>query len=198
MRIDQGTGIGDRESGRCRVLGVVLKLSTRSADKKLSPVSRSLFPQRGFTLIELIVFIVIISVALAGILEVMNKVTTHSADPLILKQEIAVAESMLEEIQLQDFIAASAHVPVTSANRSTTYHIVPDYNGYSTTGVFAPDGTAVAGLGNYNVAVGVVNEALGAIPAASAVRITVTVSNSQLATNDPLRQTVIDGYRTAY
>jgi len=36
--------------------------------------------QRGISLIELIIFIVIISVALTGILLVMDKVTAHSAD----------------------------------------------------------------------------------------------------------------------
>lgn len=190
---------------RCRALGAALILPAHSADKILFPESCPLTPdsclltsERGFTLIELIVFIVIISAALAGILLVMNQVTGHSSDPLILKQEIAVAESMLEEIELQDFIAASANSPVTTANRSTAYHIVSDYNGYSTTGVFAPDGTAVSGLTNYNVGVAETNTALGAIPAASAVLITVTVSNSQLAASDPLRKTVIDGYRTAY
>jgi len=35
--------------------------------------------QRGISLIELIIFIVIISVALTGILLVMNQTTAHSA-----------------------------------------------------------------------------------------------------------------------
>ena len=65
--------------------------------------------QRGISLIELIMFIVIISAALAGILLVMNQVTGHSADPLIRKQALAIAESMLEEIQLQDLIRRFLH-----------------------------------------------------------------------------------------
>jgi MSHA pilin protein MshD len=63
--------------------------------------------QRGVTLIELIVFIVIISTALAGILLVMNQVTLHSADPLVHKQALAIAESMLEEVQLQELAPAA-------------------------------------------------------------------------------------------
>jgi len=47
--------------------------------------------QRGISLIELIMFIVIISIAVAGILLVMNKVTGHSADTLVRKQALAVA-----------------------------------------------------------------------------------------------------------
>ncbi|MGC2165886.1 MAG: type II secretion system protein [Gallionella sp.] len=59
--------------------------------------------QRGISLIELIMFIVIVSVALAGILGVMNIVTRNSADPLIHKQALAIAESLLEEVELMPF-----------------------------------------------------------------------------------------------
>ena len=59
--------------------------------------------QRGISLIELIMFIVIISVALAGILLVMNTTNKSSADPLVAKQALAIAESLLEEVELQPF-----------------------------------------------------------------------------------------------
>lgn len=59
--------------------------------------------QHGISLIELIMFIVIVSVALAGILLVMNTVTKSSADPLIHKQALAIAESLLEEVELMPF-----------------------------------------------------------------------------------------------
>jgi len=59
--------------------------------------------QRGISLIELIMFIVIVSVALAGILLVMDTVTKSSADPLIHKQSLAIAESLLEEVELMPF-----------------------------------------------------------------------------------------------
>jgi len=59
--------------------------------------------QRGISLIELIMFIVIVSVALAGILTVMNVTTRASADPLIRKQALAIAESLLEEVELMPF-----------------------------------------------------------------------------------------------
>ena len=63
----------------------------------------SLQPQRGISLIELIMFIVIISVALTGILLVMNTSPRSSADPLIHKQALAIAESLLEEVELMPF-----------------------------------------------------------------------------------------------
>lgn len=59
--------------------------------------------QRGVSLVELIIFIVIVSVALTGILLVMNTVTRGSADPLVRKQALAIAESLLEEVALMPF-----------------------------------------------------------------------------------------------
>lgn len=66
-------------------------------------INNRLLAQRGISLIELIMFIVIVSVALAGILLVMNTTTKSSADPLIHKQALAVAESLLEEVELMPF-----------------------------------------------------------------------------------------------
>jgi MSHA pilin protein MshD len=59
--------------------------------------------ERGISLIELIMFIVIVSVALAGILLVMNVTEKSSADPLVHKQALAIAESLLEEVELMPF-----------------------------------------------------------------------------------------------
>jgi MSHA pilin protein MshD len=59
--------------------------------------------QRGISLIELIMFIVIVSVAVAGILLVLNVTTKSSADPLVHKQALAIAESLLEEVELMPF-----------------------------------------------------------------------------------------------
>lgn len=58
---------------------------------------------RGFTLIELIVFIVIVGVGLAGILAVFNVTVRSSADPMIRKQMLSIAEALLEEVELQPF-----------------------------------------------------------------------------------------------
>lgn len=59
--------------------------------------------QKGFTFIELLIFMVIIGVALAGLLAVMNITTVGSTDPMRDKQALAIAESLLEEIQSQAF-----------------------------------------------------------------------------------------------
>jgi len=59
--------------------------------------------QCGISLIELIIFIVIISIALTAILLVMNVITRSSADPVVHKQALAIAESLLEEVELMPF-----------------------------------------------------------------------------------------------
>lgn len=59
--------------------------------------------QQGISLIELILFIVIVSIALTGILWVMNVTSKGSADPLIHKQSLAIAEALLEEVELMPF-----------------------------------------------------------------------------------------------
>ncbi len=152
--------------------------------------------QRGASLIELIMFIVIVSVALAGILLVMNQTTRGSADPLVRKQALAAAYSLLEEVELQDFLPASGAVgtPVTQANRATVYHLVGDYNNFNqNAGIHSLAGVApITGLEGYTAGVTVTAAALGDIPAASAVQIDVTVTapNGEAIT--------ATGYRAAY
>ncbi len=157
--------------------------------------SRPGWKQRGISLIELIMFIVIVSVAAAGILLVMNQVTMHSADPLIRKQALAVAESMLEEIQLQDLAATSCTGAIGANAARSGVGCVGDYATYSTTAGILDFSTnaAVAGLGRYNIAAVAVTPitTLGgkAIAAGSGVMITVTVA-------DPAGDTVdATGYR---
>lgn len=120
-------------------------------------------PQRGFTLVELIIFIVVVSAGLAGILQVMNTVVKSSADPMIRKQSIAIAESMLEEILLKDYcdpdtvnLTTTPHTCGTLTVEATRnlYDDVRDYVNYSTsTGIVAPDAAAtpVTGLDGYNL-----------------------------------------------
>jgi len=59
--------------------------------------------QAGFTFIELIMFVVIVSIGVAGILSVFYVTTQKSADPAARKQMIAIAEAILEEVELMPF-----------------------------------------------------------------------------------------------
>lgn len=71
--------------------------------------------QRGMTLIELIVFIVVVSVGLAGVLTVFSVTVRNSADPLVVKQALAVADSLLEEILLKDFCDPDSTLEVSAS-----------------------------------------------------------------------------------
>lgn len=59
--------------------------------------------QSGISLIELILFIIIVGVGIAGILMTFNVGVRGSADPMVRKQAIAIAESLLLEIEQQAF-----------------------------------------------------------------------------------------------
>ena len=159
--------------------------------------------QRGVSLVELIMFIVIVSVALAGILLVLNVTTKGSADPLVHKQALAAAESLLEEIQLQDFsppsgVSSAGTMNDVFADRAAVYHTVLDYHQFPLDdgmGIYPLNGgTPITGLENYRIKATV--EPLAAdwngVLAASAVLITVTVTVPQ---GTPIE---ISGYRTDY
>ncbi|MCL6554867.1 MAG: prepilin-type cleavage/methylation domain-containing protein [Burkholderiales bacterium] len=130
---------------------------------------------RGLTLVELIIFIVVVSAAVAGVLAVFTQATRASSDPLIRKQAIAVAESLLEEILAVPYTCPSGAscVAVTTANRGAT-HAVADYNGFAMTGIAAFDGTPIPQLANYTASVTVTPQPLNG---ANGSRITITVAS---------------------
>ena len=146
---------------------------------------------RGFTLAELLLLIVVLAIGLVGILLLFNTVVVGSPEPMVRKQAMAAAESMMEEILLQPFAVTGAALPPTQANRQN-FDDVRDYNGFSTTGIHAIDGVApLPGLGNYNLSVSVALAALGSIPAADSLRVTITVTG-------PLVNYVLEGYKLSY
>lgn len=59
--------------------------------------------QFGVTLIELVVFMMIVGIALAGVLTAINTANRDSVNPLLSKQALSIAESLLQEIQQQSF-----------------------------------------------------------------------------------------------
>lgn len=143
-------------------------------------------PQTGATLVELIITIIIISVALAGILSVVNISVRHSADPLVQRQAIAIAESYLEEILL---------LPVTDPDGTNagedraSFDNTADYDGLSDSGAKDQTNTAISGLENYTVAVSVANETVSGV---SMNKVTVTVTR---AGTDTIRLT---GYKADF
>lgn len=142
--------------------------------------------QGGFTLIELIFFVVVVAVGIVGILRVMDVSVTHSADPMVRKQTIAIAESLLEEILLKSYNDPDG-VPAVEATRSL-YDDVSDYAGYATTtGMVDIAGNAIAGLAQYNVSGVAVSSVV--VNGINARRVTVTVTGPGGALD-------LTGYRT--
>ena len=145
--------------------------------------------KRGFTLIELVVAMVVISVALVGVMSVINYTSRHSADPLLRQQAIAIAEAYMEEITLKNYSDPDTD---GEANRAL-YDDVDDYNGLNDSGAHDQNGSAISGLENYSVSVNVAGQNYG--PPGSDVaglRIDVTVI-------DPAGEVlVLTGFRADY
>ncbi len=125
--------------------------------------------QAGFTLIELIFFIVVVGASLAGIQSVSTTIVKSSADPLMRKQSLAIAQSLLEEILLKAYSkpTGSTVLGYAGSGPRNLYDSVGDYQGYLTTaGIVDSTLTAVPGLTAYNIspAVSVTPATLGVVP----------------------------------
>jgi MSHA pilin protein MshD len=125
--------------------------------------------QAGFTLIELVIFIVVVGAGLAGILAVFNVSVQSSADPMVNKQSSALADSILEEILLKDY----AHNPAAAVGTNRAdWDNVDDYNGKSN----ADFGLTTGALATYTITITVdVPAAVGGVPMK---KVTVTVTHS--------------------
>ena len=76
--------------------------------------------ERGVSLVELIVFIVIVSIGVAGVVGALSMATRASTDPMIQKQALAIAEALLEEVQLQPFTYCDPDDPQAATAQSAT------------------------------------------------------------------------------
>jgi MSHA pilin protein MshD len=144
--------------------------------------------QRGFTLIELIIFIVVISVGIAGILSVMNTVVKSSADPMVRKQAAVAAESILEEIMLKSYTDPDPLVSTGETTRATIDD-VDDFKGKTGAQLATLFTDLLAQVPGYTIAITVDNEAL--FSGVNAKKITVTVSRGGESVS-------LSSYRTSY
>lgn len=160
--------------------------------------------QRGFTLIELIMFILIVSVGVVGILLVMNITVKSSADPVVRKQSLAMAEAILDEVLSREFANPAGGyteaAPATCANRAL-YDDVGDYACFDGTtdnkkihGDSTLGSSSIAALAAYRATVVVdatAGAVLGAIPVGQIKKVTVTVTGGS--------ETIqLSGYRANY
>lgn len=166
--------------------------------ERISRVSTVAVRQAGLSLIELIIFIVVVSVGLAGVLAVFNTTVRNSADALVVKQAMAIANSMMDEVLQKDFANPAggwtASVPFVVAERAS-YDDVGDFNGYGPAAIYALSdlSSPITSLSAYTVAVAVLNPAaaIGGVPASDVKVVTITVAY-------PGANFVLTGYRFNY
>ncbi len=132
--------------------------------------------QSGATLIELVIAIVIISIAASTILIVLSTSVTYSADPMIRHQAVAIAEAYLEEIALRSFADPDG---VDGEASRDLFDDVDDYNGLVDSGARDQFNTALAGLEDYTVTVAVTaSSALPSIASTELFLISVTITHA--------------------
>lgn len=157
---------------------------------------RSRFPQyreQGTTLVELVISIVILSVAVVGVLTALGKITSRSADPMIREQSIAIAEAYLEEISLTLFTPGSGCPTVPGAGGRANYSHICHYDGLADSGAINQQGDPISGLEGYDITVTVTNsDQLGGLALPVTLRIDVNVTG---LTNETF---MLSGYRTDY
>jgi MSHA pilin protein MshD len=165
--------------------------------------------------VELVIFIVIISIAVVGILSVMNFTTSHSADPQVRKQALSIAEALMEEVSLAKFTYCDPADPdAERATKVADCHVAPESPGpetafgnqrpYDNVNDYAADAVgehlipitdvnnAVPGLNNYTAFIAITPQALNGIPAADSLRIRIRVLYSGA------EMIVLEAYRTRY
>lgn len=168
----------------------------------------------GFSLIELVIFIVIVGIGLTGILLALNQGTVASADPQVRKQALSIAQALLEEISLQAFTycdpgdanvetatsaagcattTQAAATPGTTRFASPQFDNVIDYNGYSMSPIVDITNTAITGLGSYSASVTVTVASLGSIGATGDALLIRVIVNGPGGV-----QQALSGYRTRY
>ena len=175
----------------------------------------------GISLIEVVVFIVVMAIGIGGVVATYGQYTKSSVDPIVRKQALAVAESVLEEVALQPFTYCDPTDPAVYSATSPTaaqcpvlleaigpeggqartganpFNNVNDYNGFAMAGAAMTDitGAAVPSLAAYSASVAV-SASTGELPAllsnADALKIVVTVTGPAGV------NVVLQGYRLLY
>jgi MSHA pilin protein MshD len=130
--------------------------------------------ERGATLIELVISIVVIAIAAGAVLGVLSRTAGRSADAMVMTQAVAIAEAYLEEITLKSFSDPDG---VDGETSRAAFDDVDDYDGLVDDDPENQFGTVLAQLSEYTVTVTVVaSMGLAGVPGADARRIDVRVT----------------------
>jgi MSHA pilin protein MshD len=177
---------------------------------------------RGISLIEVVIFIVVVAIGFTALFLLQSNVVRGTVDPLVRKQALALASSLMEEIQLRGFTYCDPGDPnvytATSiadcttqegpgleageshASRKTLDNVndYANFPGMSGAGIVDINGVQIsaADLNGYTVNISVANVGGGELPQListdDALRITVTVTG-------PTGVSVaLQGYRLRY
>ena len=145
-------------------------------------------PQSGMTLVEMVISIVLISIAITAVLSAFSTSMGRSSDPLWKNKSLKLAQLYLDEILSKKYDAStplggipastsvSCNVPGPASGSRANYDNVDDFNGIDEVPQFLKDGP-LAAYSQYNVKVSVVcaGSEVG-VANDNAKRITVTVT----------------------
>ncbi len=178
----------------------------------------------GFSLIEVVVFIVVLGIAFVGMLILYNRVTSASVDPIVRKQALAIASSLLEEIELHAYTFCDPDDPNVYTATSTAgctiveligpeagetrysvprfdnvndYHLFQMGSGTASPNIQTAAGTIIPDLAAYSVAVTVAQIAANELGAdvPTTDALQITVTTTHVPTGIT---TSLQGYRVRY
>jgi MSHA pilin protein MshD len=178
--------------------------------------------QSGLSMIELVIFIVVVGIAVIGVINALAVNLRGSADPMRRKQALAIAEGMLEEVRLARFTFCdaadvAAELPTTlgpgncnmpegagpEAGNSRPYDNVNDYvQSFGTAKAYTTDAAGNAFPSGYTANVNIVAAGgfgpPGAAIAGDATPANMNVLRITVTVNYDNASVVLDSYRTRY
>lgn len=148
--------------------------------------------QRGLTLVELIIAILVIGIAASGLAAAYLTTMARSADPQLEAQASAIAQSYLDEILAHDF--SDPDGSTSDDGSRATYDDVSDYNNLPDNRVRDQYGNLIGNLDSagYTVQVNVASSNDLGIGSGNTRKITVTVQHPGNV------QVQLTGYRANY
>jgi MSHA pilin protein MshD len=135
--------------------------------------------QSGITLVELVLTIVVMSIVAVGLMQAQAVMVARSADPMVMRQALAIAEAYIGEISAKAYADPASCPAVPAPGGRSNFSAACQFNGLSQVPTDQLN-NAVVGLGSYNVAVTVAGSSqLNGLAASQALLITVAVTDPQ-------------------